>query len=319
MSSDLEKREHQTSEPKPQAQAQQQTEAPKQTSLGKATHFQGGDNEPSNVPHGYIEIWPDAFPTRGMFYPAGTRFFVRAATVDAIRHFSTIDETSPFSVNEGLVDVIKMCLLVKTLGKPLTYKDIKDEDRIHIILAIREVTFAKGENRLAVKVECGCGTENEIEVRNSSFRRADLDEDVMRYYDEEGRRFVFKTKSFGDIIISPPSIGIATVVTDYVQRLGAEGKAKQIDKAFVRMLPFIIHDYRTTDEKAIKRLHVDFLSWSKEKFQLMNNLIDKVKLGVKETLFSACANCGEEIATPITFPGGFKSLFIVSDISGELL
>lgn len=324
MSSDLEQREHKATQPT-QATPPAQPAPPipdKPRSLGTASHMRDVEaNDGPGVPHGYIEIFPDAFPTQGLFYPSNTRFFVRAATVEAIRHFSTIDETSPFSVNEGLIDVIKMCLLIKTQGKPLTYKDIKDDDRIHIILAIREVTFVRGENKLAVKVECSCGKENEIEVRNSSFRRADPVDEIMRYYDENGKRFVFKTKSFGDIIITPPSIGIATIVTDYIQKLGAEGKtkAKQMDMSFIKMLPFLVQDYRMTDEKAIKRMHVEFLSWGPEKFQFMNALVEKIRLGVKETLFSSCEQCGEEITTPVTFPGGIRSLFVVSDLSGELI
>jgi hypothetical protein len=43
------------------------------------------------------------------------------------------------------------------------------------------------------------------------------------------------------------------------------------------------------------------------------------KVGVKEKFNTICEKCHSEVTTPISFPGGIKGLFVVSDISGELL
>jgi hypothetical protein len=48
-------------------------------------------------------------------------------------------------------------------------------------------------------------------------------------------------------------------------------------------------------------------------------LVEKAKIGVKPEFAFPCDSCGEEVAVPLTFPGGIKALFIIQDISSELL
>ena len=61
------------------------------------------------------------------------------------------------------------------------------------------------------------------------------------------------------------------------------------------------------------------MQWTSAKYQTFNGLTEMVKVGVKDQLVKECEKCGTELRTQITFPGGIKSLFVVSDISGELL
>ena len=44
-----------------------------------------------------------------------------------------------------------------------------------------------------------------------------------------------------------------------------------------------------------------------------------MKVGVKPEMGFPCKSCGEEVTVPLTFPGGIKALFIIPDISSELL
>jgi hypothetical protein len=44
-----------------------------------------------------------------------------------------------------------------------------------------------------------------------------------------------------------------------------------------------------------------------------------IRVGVDEKVHGTCTSCGAEIHAPISFPRGIKSLFVVSDIAGELL
>jgi len=46
-------------------------------------------------------------------------------------------------------------------------------------------------------------------------------------------------------------------------------------------------------------------------------LAEKMKIGVKKTLKMELD--GEITKAPLDFPGGIKSLFIISDLAGELL
>jgi hypothetical protein len=305
---ELEKREFQN----------QQIEPEKPTSLGKAKIYEGEDSdEPALLP-GYVESWPENFPSRGLFYSTDTRFFIRAAEVKEIRHFSTIDEQDPFSVDEALNEILKSCLMIRRPGKQMSFKDLREEDRIHVILSIRDLTFSKGENQLIIKSTCGdCNHENEIKIENKSFQRTEPDEKMMKYFDEESRMFVVSTKSNGTIKICPPSIGIMMEVTKYIKNKQQEGK--KLDQSFIKVLPYLVQEWRGFNEKTISNLEIEFLQWNSTKYQTMYSLADMSRVGVKEKLYTDCIKCGSELETQISFPGGIKSLFVVSDITGELL
>jgi len=294
-------------------------ESEKPTSLGKVAGF--GDrpegDEPALLP-GYHEIWKENFPSKGLFYPKESRFFIRAASVKEIRHFSTINDQDPFQVDEALNEIVKGCLMMRYPGKQASYKDLKEEDRIYIILSIRDLTFAEGENKLAVTVNCrDCGHENQIEIKNHSFESIEPTESIMKYYDDEKRKFVVSTKSSGIIEINPPTIGIMSHVTKYIRTSQEQGK--KIDPAFVKSLPYMVQEWRGLNESQIQNLEIEFMRWDTKKYQVFNALTEMAKVGVKDQIHRECEKCGTEVRTPISFPGGIKSLFVISDISGELL
>lgn len=287
-----------------------------QISLGQIRGAREDEDGPA-VPHGYIELFSDGFPSRGIFYPTEARFFVRPASVGSVRHFSTVNEQDPFAVAEGFNDILKTSLHVRGAGKLFSYKDILDEDRIHLIMAIREATFVKGENRLVVDVKCGaCKEKTVIEMRNEAFERNEVDPKIMEHYDEKTRLFVFRTKSIGEIRVSPPTIGVMSTVTEYIKDQQREGK--EIDLSFVKVLPFLAGDWRGFDLKAAQRMEVQVMGWNMKQFQFMNSLVEKIRVGVKETLHGTCESCGASVATPVTFPGGVKALFVISDLDSEL-
>ena len=306
--------------PTPQVtqETQPEVEQPKITSLGKARDYQGNESDEPVMLPGYVEIWPHQFPTQGLFYNSELRFFIRAAEVKEIRHFSTINEQDPFSIDEALNEIVKSCLMLRLPGKQMSFKDLKEEDRIFIIMAIRELTFSKGENNLVLKPVCKeCNHENELKVDNGTFERTELTDQILKYYNEESKVFEVTTKSSGVIKIVPPAVGIMMEVTKYIRKTNEEGK--KIDQSFIKVLPYMVQEWRGFTESYIKNLEVEFMSWNTTKYQTVNTLVDLCRVGVKENLHMECAKCGTEVSTPISFPGGIKSLFVILDISGELL
>lgn len=291
----------------------------KPMSLGKAGGFDNErDGEPTLLP-GYHEIWAENFPSKGLFYTTGARFFIRAASVKEIRHFSTINEQDPFSVDEALNEITKSCLMIRLPGKQASFKDLREEDRIHIILTIRDLTFSQGENRLALNVTCReCNHENEIEIKNDSFETNVLSDTIMKYYDDERKIFVVQTKSSGTIELVPPSIGVMGEVTKLIRRT-QEQEGRKLDASFVKTLPYMIQDWRGLNEQRIKNLEIEFMQWDTTRYNTFSALTEMCKVGVKDQLHRECEKCGSEVRTQISFPGGIKSLFVVSDISGELL
>jgi hypothetical protein len=60
--------------------------------------------------------------------------------------------------------------------------------------------------------------------------------------------------------------------------------------------------------------------WDKKEFSLLYQISEKIKIGTKSEAKQICPICGDgEITADITFPGGIRSLFLISDIFGELL
>jgi hypothetical protein len=295
------------------------SEEVKPTSLGKATNYlnRDGGDEPALLP-GYHEIYSENFPSKGLFYPKNARFFIRAASVKEIRHFSTINEEDPFSIDEALNEILKGCLMMRYPGRQTLFKDLKEEDRIYIIMTIRELTFVNGENKLGLMKPCNeCGHENEIVITKDVFEPTPIDERIMRYYDEEARKFIVNTKSSGTIELAPPSVGAMMEVTKWIRNQQQEGR--KIDQSFVKVLPYLIGDWRGVTGERIKQIEIECMQWSDIKYQTYNSLSEMARVGVKETLRTECAKCGTEVTTPVTFPGGIKSLFVISDISGELI
>jgi hypothetical protein len=317
---DLENREfgaqNQPSETRPEISR----EEVKPTSLGKATNYagrEGANDEPALLP-GYHEIYSENFPTKGIFYPKNARFFIRAASVKEIRHFSTINEEDPFSIDEALNEIVKGCLMLRYPGKQASFKDLKEEDRIYIIMTIRELTFVDGENKLGLKKVCEeCNHENEIIITKDSFQTVTPPDTIMKYYDEETRRFLVQTRSSGTIELTPPSIGSMMEISKWIRNQQQEGR--KIDQSFIKVLPYMITDWRGLNSERIKQLEIESMQWSDIKYQTFNSLSEMARTGVKETLHTECEKCGSEVTTPITFPGGIKSLFVISDITGELI
>lgn len=300
-------------------ESSQQKQTQKLTSLGKAGGFNEDLDEPGFAP-GYVEIYAQNFPSKGLFYGKNARFLIRAADVSEIKQYSTMDDTDPYSIDESLNQILKSCFTYRDGSSIKSFKDLKEEDRIYIIFAIRELTFVNGENKLQISSTCkDCGHVNNIILTKDLFESNEPNEKLMRYYNEETRIFEVQTKSNGVIYIQPPSVGVMMEVTKYMQKLQTEGK--KIDKAFIKTLPYMATDWRGLNEETISNLQMDFLSWDKTMFQTMNALIEMCTIGVKESVKTVCENtkCQVEVTTAISFPNGIRSLFVVSNIDSELL
>jgi hypothetical protein len=88
----------------------------------------------------------------------------------------------------------------------------------------------------------------------------------------------------------------------------------------VQISPFIFEDWRTLTEGSFQARLKDSDTWTKEEFSLLFELSEKIKIGTKSKALVNCPKCGgREVTADITFPKGLRSLFVISDIIGELL
>ena len=269
---------------------------------------------------GWHPIHVEEMPSAGLFYPSDISITIRAAQVAEIRHWSTLNERDMFDVEDKLNHIMQNCCKIQSRGRILSWKDILEEDRIFVILAIRELTFKDGENKLQVEKQCvECGHKNVIEIKNKNWTYNKLPADLIKYYDDEKRLLAIQTKSFGVIEMKPPTIGVFQIVTKFIQDKNRAGE--YWDQSYTQILPYLQKEWRGFIEKDIFNGEVDFKGWDEKKYMLYYRLAEKVKIGVKPDISCKCSECDAEVIAQVNFQqsGGVKGLFAISDITGELL
>ena len=117
--------------------------------------------------------------------------------------------------------------------------------------------------------------------------------------------------------MAPPTIGVMRAITDYIR--DREEKNQSWDKSTLAILPYLQREWRGWTEKDIFAKITSFQGWDATKYTIVYRLAEDMKVGVKPEMGFPCKSCGEEVTVPLTFPGGIKALFIISDISSELL
>lgn len=287
--------------------------------LGRVNMEQFGQARPEKTADqflGWMVLDQQELPSKGKFYPHDTVIKIRSARAAEIRHFSTMDENNYIDMEEKLNHIVEMCTQITAGDKRLSYKDILEEDRIVLLLSIRDLTFPEPENKLILKGK----TENskipvDIELSTKYLVATEVPSEIEAYYSSKERTYVIKTRSAGEVRMRPPSIGVMQEITKYLK--DRQEKEVEFDKAFIQVLPYITPDWRQLNLPKIFNLEVDYKSWDQNKFMVIYRLAEKMKIGVDTTL--EMEYDGEVAKAPLDFPGGIKSLFIISDLAGELL
>ena len=274
---------------------------------------------------GYINIPLDCLPSQGRFYPENTRISIRAARVGEIREFSIIDENDPKDIRDKMTYIVSQCTIVYYGNTPGHYKDILEDDRIVLVLKIRELTFIDGQSSIKIPVPegacatVGCHPQETVEFNSNKLRFRQPSQRLEKYYDSISRCYNIQTKNFGIITLTPPSIGVTTVIADWIRKQQLENK--KIDASLVDILPYVIKDWRGFTERQVFAKITELAGWSVEKFALVSRLKDEINVGIEFEIIETCAQCGGELRIPVTFPEGFRSLFVptISDLRDELL
>ena len=267
----------------------------------------------------------DCLPSLGRFYPDNTRISIRAARVDEIREFSAIDVTDIKDVTDTLKYMASQCVKVYYGNVPGSYRDLLAADRIVLVLKIRELTFLDGMSSIKLPVPAnacetvGCKPQDTITFNSTKLNFKTPSPEIEKYYDSVNKCYNVRTKSFGIITLFPPSIGVTSIISNWIVEQANE--SKKIDAALTEILQYLVGDWRKLNSKSIFNIMGELSTWPTEKFTLVIRLIEKINIGIEFELKERCETCGGEITVPITFPDGYKSLFIptVSDFGDELL
>jgi len=258
----------------------------------------------------------ETLPSKGKFYPKDSVIKIRSAKAAEIRHFSTMDENNYIDMEEKLNSIVETCMQITADKKRLSWKDLLEEDRIVVLLSIRDLTFPEPENKLVLKGKTEKTKKQvDVELAVKNLVPSEIDEEIERYYSEKERTYVIKTRSAGEVRMKPPTIGVMQEITSYLK--DRQEKDQDFDRAFIQVLPYMQPDWRTLGLSKIFQHEVDYKAWDEKKFMVIYRLAERMKIGVSTTLETTFE--GELVKAPLEFPGGIKSLFIISDLAGELL
>ena len=273
----------------------------------------------------YVNIPLETLPSGGKFYPEGTRISIRAARVGEIREFSIINEEDPKDIRDKMTYIISQCTKVyygNTLGN---YKDIIEDDRIVLVFKIRELTFTDARQSIKIPVPegaCqtpGCHPQQTVDFDSSKLEFIKPSEKLEKYYDPVERCYNVQTKNYGTIKLYPPTIGVISIIADWIREQQRDNK--KIDAALADILPYTIKDWRGFSSKQVFTKITELAGWSTEKFSLVLRLKDEINIGIEFEIKEKCSQCGGELTIPVSFPEGFRSLFVptISDFGDELL
>ena len=285
-------------------------------SLGKVELSREDTTDVEDI--GWIRVKQDTLPSQGIFYPAGTEITIRAAAVAEIRHWSTIDDEDLLSLDDALNRIVDKCCRVKFPKMLGSYKDLKEIDRFFIVFAIREYTFKRGENNLSVTFNCkNCGKSDPSSIVKEMLSYYVPSEELQARFSAEERCFHLKLKTGEEFRLYLPTLGVMTYIKNYLRTKNQN--REEYDKAFIKWAPFVFADWRSLTEAVFEGTLRDSYTWSIDKISVMDWFVDNMQKTVKAELKHDCVECGSEVLAPLSFRGGIKNLFLVSDIASKLL
>jgi hypothetical protein len=287
------------------------------TSLGKADKFKYVEEDDSIMGElGWKNVPIEYLPSQGLYYSPETQVAIRAATVSEIRHWSTIDDADMLGVDDMLNFIIEKCCRIKVPGKPGTYKDLKEIDRFYLIFAIRDYTFKNGENKMYVSVTTDEGFDDKVEVNKDIIDYFNPEERLMKYFNREEGCFTMNLKNGESFNIYFPSLGTMIFIKNFIKTRQQTGQ--KFDKAFVKYAPFIFNDWRVLTQASYDKAVQDSYSWSLQKISVFDKIVEMLSASINPQIRYVSSSGGEATA-PLNFRDGIKSLFLISDIFGELV
>lgn len=290
-------------------------DAPKEKSV-PVVKIATDDYTPPSAEYSLVDI---SMLPASRFYPVGTKISIRAAKVHEIQAYSVVDDENYVDIVEKMNELLsRNILFVHPNGKKGTYRDLKDADRMFIIFMIRELTF-QGGNTLTKEVQCSsCSHEFSIPFRATSnndgpatFEIQEPNEKIARFWKEELNCYelVYNNVSWK---LGAPTIGMQEDFYDEIKRNVKDDKKPNV--SFMKIMPFLLHDRSSITSEGIKAKQKDYVNMNDLKlFGGLNSIVSNMTLGIKG-LTMICSECGEEVHTSLTFPGGASTLFEFSDI-----
>ncbi len=272
----------------------------------------------TRVREGWLPVDRTLLGERDIFYPSDWSFYIRPATVEAIRNWSMIDDQNGNSIDEVFNEVLKTCLQIKdSTDRPIPWHNICSWDRFFFLLLIREYTFQDGESNISYYEDCPeCETPVEFNLTSNALMYDMPDEEVISYYDQTSRTWAIDPSEYeveGDpITLYVPTLEKDANIKAWMIRKLQENRNTKIDPVFIRFVSWMTPKISKDDEiskRQMKQLKMAFDSLSIDQFEFMDEVLKNIIVTPKTKLIAKCPSCGEEVTSDIRFPDGVSGLF----------
>lgn len=284
-------------------------------SRGKQLKEQREEAEVIEISGGWIPINRDDMGIRSMFYPASWEFFVKPATMQAIKNWTSIDESRPDQVNKVFDEIIKQCVKIDT-HSPVGagWAQVRSWDRFWFILKVREYTFTTGESKIEFEDECTeCGQNLTYKLTADALHYEFPDENLIQDYWNGTTWEIDPTEYDVDhepITLYTPTLGKDSMIIDWAVAKQREGG--KIDEGFIEFLVWMLdkpsRDLQMLDRQ-VQKLYKEYRSWDVDMHGFMKDVIKNITINPSENLSMRCPHCGQETISGVQFPDGIGKLF----------
>jgi hypothetical protein len=284
-------------------------------SRGKQLKEQREEAEVIEISGGWIPINRDDMGIRSMFYPSSWEFFVKPATMQAIKNWTSIDESRPDQVNKVFDEIIKQCVKIDT-HSPVGagWAQVRSWDRFWFILKVREYTFTTGESKIEFEDECTeCGQNLTYKLTADALHYEFPDENLIQDY-WNGTTWEIDPSEYDvdhePITLYTPTLGKDSMIIDWAVAKQREGG--KIDEGFIEFLVWMLdkpsRDLQMLDRQ-IQKLYKEYRSWDVDMHGFMKDVIKNITINPSENLSMRCPHCGQETISGVQFPDGIGKLF----------
>lgn len=261
--------------------------------------------------------------TKGMFLPNDTVILVKAANGSDIKTFSTIIENDRYSIEEHLNLIIERCVkLISNEVPNFNWKFLNVVDRFYLLLTVKALTFPDEKN-IKMKLTCPeCNTENEIDFGREKLKDIELDEDLAKFYDPVEKCFKIDEKGH-KFNLYAMTLGHSLWADEYAHQQQQKGISLNNIRGDLKMCMFLTKNHnqlfnKTVNKKAGGKSYVQRLidetnnekEWPLDKILIANKYIDKIMDVFDLEVAYQCKWCNEDVASPINFPRGVKSVLL---------
>lgn len=273
--------------------------------------------EENSIANGWVPIDRSELGIRSLFYPEEWRFFIKPATVQAIKNWTAIDEDRIDQVNRVFNEAVKMCVKIDTQSSQgAGWAQIRSWDRFWFILKIREYTFSRGESKIEFTDACSeCGEDMTYTLTSDSLFYEFPDDELIEKYWGDGCWTIDPREYDVDhdpIILYTPTLGKDDAIIEWATARGRAGQ--KIDENFIEMLVWMLNkpskDPQMLDRQ-IQKLYAEYKSWDVDMYTFMRDVVRNITINPSEKLKQTCPHCSMEATSNVQFPNGIKALFNV--------